>query len=211
MGNLRSIHTSMFVNIRNNLHADSLSSFDELCETVDAIARENGTNIRCSPTKMHRNAASRARGDTTEMITEDQYERTLVHTDLPAKLDAFFPAFAPCTVALANEFYIDDLGNIYPHCSTYAVELSRSIGNLLDEGEGGSDAWASQLDDATRAYRFPDEQPKCLACKFLPCCLGGCPMKRMLTGEAECPSALFDPDGFALSCLKDSAMKPSQR
>ena len=58
---------------------------------------------------------------------------------------------------------------------------------------------------------FPDEQTKCLACKYLPCCLGGCPMKRMLTGEAECPSALFDPDGFALSCLKDSAMKPRQR
>ena len=92
-----------------------------------------------------------------------------------------------------------------------APTFERIMGNLLDEGEGGSDAWASQLDDATRAYRFPDEQPKCLACKYLPCCLGGCPMKRMLTGEAECPSALFDPDGFALSCLKDSAMKPRQR
>lgn len=40
MGNLRSIHTSMFVNVRNNLHAGSLDSFDELCEAVDAIARE---------------------------------------------------------------------------------------------------------------------------------------------------------------------------
>ncbi len=36
-------------------------------------------------------------------------------------------------------------------------------------------------------------------------------MKRMLTGEAECPSALFDPDSFALSCLKDSVMKSRQR
>ena len=202
MGNLRSIRTSMFVNVRNNLHADSLESFDELCETVDAIARENGTNIRCSPSRMHRNAASRARGDTTEMITEAQYERTLARTDLPAKLDAFSPTLAPCMAALANEAHIDDLGNIHPHCSTHAVDPSLSVGNLLDEGEGGPDAWLSQLDDATRTHRFPDDQPKCLACKLLPCCLGGCPMKRALKGEAECPSALFDPDGFALSCLK---------
>jgi uncharacterized protein len=96
MANLRSIRTSMFVNIRNNLHAGSLDSFDELCETIDAIARENGTNIRCSPSKVHRNTASRARGDTTEVITESQYERTLVRTDLPAKLKAFSPASVPC-------------------------------------------------------------------------------------------------------------------
>ena len=201
MGNLRSIKTSMFVNIRNNLHAGSLDSFDELCETIDAIARENGTNIRCSPSMVQQNAASRARGCSTEMITEDQYEQALAHTDLPAKLDAFSPIFAPCMAALANEVHIDDLGYIYPHCSTYAVDPSRAVGNLLDEDEGGPDAWIPRLDDAMRAYRFPDDQPKCLACKFLPCCLGGCPMKRTLTGEVECPSALFDPDSFALSRL----------
>ena len=30
--------------------------------------------------------------------------------------------------------------------------------------------------------------------RVLPCCLGGCPVHRLETGEAECPSALFDPD-----------------
>ena len=144
MGNLRSIRTSMFVNIRNNLHAGSLGGFDELCEAVDAIARENGTNIRCSPSRMHRNEASRARGDTTGTITERQYERALARTDLPAKLKAFVPTLAPCTAALANEAYIDDLGNVYPHCSTYAVDPSRAVGNLLDGDAGGPDAWASR-------------------------------------------------------------------
>ena len=28
-------------------------------------------------------------------------------------------------------------------------------------------------------------------------------MGRALTGEAECPSALFDPDGYALRCLME--------
>ena len=200
MGNLRSIRTSMFVNIRNNLHAGSLDGFDELCETIDAIARENGTNIRCSPSKMHRNEASKARGDTTGSITESQYERLLARTDLPAKLKSFSPLYVPCMAALANEMYIDDLGNVYPHCSTYAVDPARALGNLLDGGEEEPDVWTSRLDDATRAYRFPD-QPRCLACKFLPCCLGGCPMDRTLTGEAKCPSTLFDPDGYALRCL----------
>lgn len=53
-----------------------------------------------------------------------------------------------------------------------------------------------------------EDQPKCLACKFLPCCLGGCPMQRTLTGEPECPSALFDPDGYALRCLLGLHQEP---
>ena len=200
--NLRSIRTSMFVNVRNNLHVGSLDNFDELCETIEAIAKENGTNIRCSPARMHRNAASTARGDTTEIITRDQYAQTLARADLPAKMKVFYPRLFPCVAALANEMYIDDLGNIYPHCSTYSASPTRAVGNVLDEDAGAPDAWLTRIEEAARPYRFPNEQPKCLACKFLPCCLGGCPIDRILTGEAQCPAELFDPDGFVLSSLE---------
>ena len=170
MGNLRSIHTSMFVNVRNNLHADSLDSFDELCKAVDAIARENGTNIRCSPTTMHRNEASRARGDTTRMITESQYEQILAHTDLPTKLKSFTPQPIPCMVTLANEMHIDDLGYVYPHCSTYAVDPTRAVGNLLDEDEGGTGrlGLAARRRHARVSFpRRPAEMPRLQALAML--------------------------------------------
>ena len=198
MGNLRSIRTSMFVNVRNNLHAGSLERFDELCEAVGSIARENGTNIRCSPSRVKRTAAGVARGDATPTISEAQYERALAKTGLPAKMHAFAPVIAPCQAALPNEVHIDELGNIYPHCSFYSADPSYSVGNLL-AGDGGADAWLSALGDRARELCFPDDQPRCLSCKFLPCCLGGCPVHRIENGEPECPSALFDPDAYAIA------------
>lgn len=202
MSNLRTIRTSMFVNVRNNLHAGSLERFGELCEMVDGIARENGTNIRCSPSRVKPTAAGRARGDTTPTITEEQYERTLARTGLPAKLQAFKPILAPCPAALANEVHVDELGYLYPHCSFYSVDPACAVGNLLDEDGGGPDAWITTLSDRAGTLCFPDDQPKCLDCKFLPCCLGGCPVQRLQTGEPECPSALFDPDAYAIDRLR---------
>ena len=202
MGNLRSIRTSMFVNVRNNLHAGSLERFGELCEAVDTIARENGTNIRCSPSRVKRTAAGVARGDITPIISEAQYERALARTDLPAKMRSFTPVMAPCPAALPNEVHIDELGNVFPHCSFYSDDPSYSVGNLLD-ADGSAGAWLSKLEERAKELCFPDDQPRCLACKFLPCCLGGCPIQRIESGEPECPSALFDPDAYAIARVRE--------
>ena len=203
MDNLRSIHTSMFVNVRNNLHAGSLEHFDELREMVDRIARDNGTNIRCSPSKVVSTDAGRARCDTTQTISEEQYEQVLAKTDLPAKLHAFSPTLAPCQAALPNELHVDELGYIYPHCSFYSVDPAYAVGNLLDEDGGGPDAWMSALIVKTRKLCFPGDQPRCLECKFLPCCLGGCPAQRIEEGKPTCPSKLFDPDTYAIDRCRD--------
>lgn len=202
MGNLRSIRTSMFVNVRNNLHADGLERFEELCAAVDAIARDNGTNIMCSPSRVRPTVAGLARGDVTPTITEEQYERALAKTRLIAELRAFEPIPAPCPAALANEVHVDELGNLYPHCSFFSVGSAYAVGNLLDGA--GDDAWLGALDDLVQQRCFPDNQPKCLACKFLPCCLGGCPVHRLETGEPECPSALFDPDSYAIDRCREA-------
>jgi uncharacterized protein len=204
MGNLRSIRTSMFVNVRNNLHAGSRERFGELCEAVDSIARENGTNIRCSPSMARRIPAGIARGDATPTISEAQYERALAKTGLPAKMHAFAPVIAPCQAALPNEVHIDELGNIYPHCSFFSADPAYSVGNLLDEDGGTPDAWLGTLGSRTRDLCFPSDQPQCLECKFLPCCLGGCPMQRIEEGVPECPSALFNPDSFAIERLMET-------
>ena len=203
MGNLRSIETSMFVNVRNNLHAGSMDRFGELCEMVESIARENGTNIRCSPSRVKTTAAGIERGDTTPTISEAQYQQTLVRTGLPARLHSFYPIAAPCQAALPNEVHIDELGYMYPHCSFYSVDPSYSVGNLLDDDGGGPDAWISALGDRAAELCFPSDQQRCLECKLLPCCLGGCPIQRMESGEPECPSALFDPDSFVIERLRE--------
>ena len=142
------------------------------------------------------------RGDATPAISEAEYEQALARTGLPNKLHAFEPIMAPCQAALPNEVHIDELGNIYPHCSFYSVDPAYSVGNLLDEGGGAPDAWLGALGSRARDLCFPSDQPQCLECKFLPCCLGGCPVQRLQTGEPECPSALFDPDAYAIDRLR---------
>lgn len=133
---------------------------------------------------------------------EAEYEQTLAETGLPSKMHAFEPIMAPCQAALPNEVHIDELGNIYPHCSFYSVDPSDSVGNLLDEDGGGPDAWLDALEGRAQELCFPSDQPKCLKCKYLPCCLGGCPVQRIEKGEPECPSALFDPDAYAIERLR---------
>lgn len=145
MDNLRSIRTSMFVNVRNNLHARSLEHFEGLCEAVDAIARDNGTNIMCGPSRVRQTAASKARGDTTQPITEEQYEWALAKTGLPAFLGAFNPIAAPCPAALANEVHVDELGNLYPHCSFFSVDPSSASGATSPSSNGSSGCPASTV------------------------------------------------------------------
>ena len=124
----------------------------------------------------------------------------LLAPDLIDELSARF--MAPCQAALPNEVHIDELGNTYPHCSFYSVDPSDSVGNLLDEDGGGPDAWLDALESRAQELCFPSDQPKCLKCKYLPCCLGGCPVQRIEKGEPECPSALFDPDAYAIERLR---------
>ena len=121
---------------------------------------------------------------------------------MPAKLQAFKPILAPCPAALANEVHIDELGNLYPHCSFYSVDPTCAVGNLLDEDGGGPDAWITALSDRAGTLSFPDDQQKCLSCKFLPSCLGGCPVQHLQMGEPECPAALYDPDSYAIDRLR---------
>ena len=78
------------------------------------------------------------------------------------------------------------------------------FGDLLDEDGGALDAWLGTLGSRTRDLCFPSDQPQCLECKFLPCCLGGCPMQRIEEGVPECPSELFDPDSFAIERLMET-------
>ena len=108
----------------------------------------------------------------------------------------------PCSAALPNEVHIDELGYIYPHCSFYSVDPSCAVGNLLDADGGEPDAWVHALNERTRELCFPYDQPECLACKFLPCCLGGCPVPRLQKGEPECPEVFFDPDSYAIDRVR---------
>ena len=204
MDNLRSIRTSMFVNIRCNLHAGSLPRFGELCDAIDAIARDNGTNIRCSPSTVAPNSASIARGDTTQVITDDQYEWALALSGLPSKMGAFSRVSAPCHMPLGHECIVDDRGDLFLHCKAFSADSSRALGNVCDPKMTRIEAWDAAVSDFVEKHCFPDDQPKCLACKLLPCCMGGCIMRRLLDGEPACPSALADPDSYAIARYREA-------
>lgn len=204
LGNLQAIRTSMFVNVRCNLHEGSMQRFDELCDVIEAIARDNNTNIRCSPSTVVPNSASAARGDTTQPITGDQYERALARSGLPLKMNAFRPVTSPCHIVAGNECIVDDRGDLFVHCKALSADSSRALGNVCQPETVDIETW----DDAFAAFAlkhcFPDDLPKCLECKILPCCMGVCVMRRLRGDDPDCPRVFADPDSYAIARYREA-------
>jgi len=62
--------------------------------------------------------------------------------------------------------------------------------------------WEAAARKVFGAIGFPDEDPKCLECKLLPCCHGGCHGWRwMRDGVAVCSEYRADPDSYVLGEL----------
>ena len=198
MSNLFALHTSMTIHVRCNLHANNVESLDNLRELVENIERRNGTRIRVVPAAVRSHPVPEARGDTTRKIDAGIYGQILKDFGEVERTHAFAPGGTVCPLVRLNELYITAQGEIFPSCHTIAGNPLYALGNVLNDNPIDWKTAAQKLFDD---FAFPDEQPRCLACKLLPCCYGGCPEIRCRTGNPECPEILADPDAYVLSLL----------
>lgn len=197
--NLSGIRTNMTINIRSNLHAHNYNTYDELCQVIRDIAKKTGNRLLCSPARVHDSPAGEKRGDTTKTISLEQYSRIVAKTDLLLRSNAFARKSCACHIFSFNDYVIDELGNVYSHCNEYAVDPSRAYCNILDL-DGSND---EQIEEKHRAFCIqeilPERYPKCMNCKLLPVCCGGCMARRLMgSGEPVCPDRLYDPDAYVL-------------
>ena len=192
MDNLEALRTGMIIHVRCNVRADNIGCLDGLRERVEGMARRNGLSMRVVP------AAVRAHRDATPLVDAESFARVLRDFGEAERAHAFAAVDAVCPLVRLNELYVDARGEIYPSCHPIAGNAAYGLGNVSSENPINWDAAAQKLADD---FAFPDDRPRCLACKLLPCCYGGCPWIRRFMGDAQCPEILADPDAYVLSLI----------
>lgn len=185
MGNLSTIKTSMVLNIRSNLHAGNFESYGRLQATIRAIAERTGNEMRCSPTPVHRSAAGRKRGDSTSLISNDEYHKILDTTDLEERSNTYIPKLFNCHIVQLDNYLVDDEGYLFPHCNELAVDRSFSYGNILDLDEGSFAMLDRLHGEKCLEYVLPTKDEECMRCGLLTVCYGGCLLPR-LAGSRSC-------------------------
>ncbi|MCR5122426.1 MAG: SPASM domain-containing protein [Ruminococcus sp.] len=193
--NLSGIKTSMIINIRSNLHKGSADSYDKLREEIMAIAAKTGNEMRCSPARVHIDAAKNSVG--IEELTAEEYHSIAAKTDLSERLGVFSPTPAPCHIVKPDDYVIDDMGFVFPHCNELAADQSTAFCNITELDESSFDIIEKRHAEFIEENLFPDHE-KCLNCAKLPVCMGGCALFRKYKGEPACPENLSDPDAFIL-------------
>ena len=195
--NLSAIKTSMVLNIRSNLHAGNYESYKRLQETIVAIAKRTGNEMRCSPTLVHTSAAGLQRGDPTSHLPSDEYYKILDTTDLEKRSNTYTPKLFNCHVVQLDNYLVDDEGYLFPHCNELAANRNFVYGNILDLDEDGLD----RLDQLHMAkcleYVLPTKDEECMQCELLTVCYGGCLLAR-LSGGRSCTKSPERIDAYLL-------------
>ena len=88
------------------------------------------------------------------------------------------PKFYNCAAIGNNGFIFNPNGEVHK-CGLAVVDSNEAIGRL----GANSSTWRSR---GTKWDRWtPFDKPKCLECRFLPSCLGGCPRNHVLIREND--------------------------
>lgn len=197
--NLSGIRTSMRLNIRTNLTASNYSSYNELCQVIRGIAQKTGNHIICSPERVNDNPASEKRGYAAERISPELYKQLLDKAGQTSRPNAYGKKVGCCHITSPNYYTVDERGYVYPHCYDDSMVASCSYGSILDYDKTGFEKLDKKHLEFCRREILPERYPKCMACKLLPVCYGGCPAKRISGAkEPECPPQLTDPDAYVL-------------
>lgn len=199
VANLRAIRTSMRIIVRCNLHEGNAESFPVLKSLVEDIGRESGTEMRVSPAAVRPTPQAAARGDETVPLSYERYARILSENDRIERSDPFRPTLAPCEMTRLNELQIEADGTILPNCHNAPYVSGLVLGNVLDDEPIN---WEAAARKVFNSVGFPDGNPKCLGCKLLACCHGGCHAWRWYRNGAEiCSEYRADPDSYVLGLL----------
>lgn len=176
--NLSSIRTKIPLNIRSNLDAESVDSYNRLRQTIYDIAEKTGNKMLCSPTYIHDTEASLERGYRANRMDFKRYAEAVLSTDLMERIHPYTLKASYCAVVQPDNYIIDDRGFVYAHCNEGAIDPERAYCNILELDEKNFDLPDKKHMEFAGQCVMPLELEKCMKCQLLPVCMGGCMLSR---------------------------------
>jgi uncharacterized protein len=108
-----------------------------------------------------------------------------------------FGKMSPCAMVCENKFFIDPSLNVYK-CEILVNRPEYSVGHIDRSGQ-----FIKNAEFYKQMNRTPEILPKCLACKLLPLCAGGCAGKAAINGDGmNEPYCMFSEESLIVF-LKD--------
>jgi len=184
------------VSIRCNLNRENAPLFEELKTRIDAVAVETGVNISAYASRMDIAGPASPELARKEMDMSE-YAGSQKPEDLLGRWGKPFYRRVYCMAQKKHEYCIDELGNLYK-CWEDVGKDAFAFGNVKDFSHTGESGGKIGVLDAYFETLFPQGDEECMACRFFPLCLGGCPHRRIMN-RRECIPWKDDPDGYALT------------
>lgn len=184
------------VSIRCNLNRDNAPLFETLKTRIEAVAAETCVDIipyasRMDITKPVSPELARKEMDMSEYFEKQTPEELLRRWGAPYYRRVY------CMAQRKHGYCIDELGNLYK-CWEDVGRDSLAFGNVRDFSLSGEPGEKIGVLDSYFETLFPEGDEECMACKFFPLCLGGCPHRRVMN-RRECFVWKDDPEGYALT------------
>lgn len=191
------------VNIRINTDNVNMAYINEVIDTL----RENGiiknnVGIYLGYVEDHNDAY-----DLSKCLRIDQFCAVNLKfiQDNHFNIMSLYPRLVSnfCCADCVNTSIIDSEGYLYKCWNDVGV-IERNIGHILDDFENAEDK-ELRRPNVRRYLDYimydPTSDPKCVECKFLPICMGGCPYKRLRTNDdSRCINEKFMIDDYIKEC-----------
>ena len=191
INNLKTIKLDAKIKIRCNVQKDNLASYKDLVKLVDEIREESHNNIIIYPGYLNGNvtAADKEGGFEDKDLGFENFSLSV--KDLLTSVPMYSHRNTYCSAQSKYGFAVDEKGDMYK-CWEKLSYYETSFGNIrnfdFDDIENNK-----ILKDYESVLLPKDE--KCLDCKLLPACKGGCPSKR-LRKIPRCLEASYDLDAY---------------
>ncbi len=173
-----------------------MQNYERINEIMDAF-KENNVYDKIYPYLGHVEAANDSY-ESSKCLSLEKYSSFNLDFMFQNKLDITSiypkPMGAYCGANRVNSYVIDADGYTYKCWNDIGIEKNR-IGSLVSENFKGNTSLHSQY-----MLYDPTLDPRCVECKYLPICMGGCPSRRIDNVES-CIEQKYTLDQYLPKCL----------
>lgn len=177
--NMVSVCDLLSITIRVNVDKENIGSVEEILEYLDKFDLKGKVGFYLAPVDNINGTCNSATCFNSREFSNEQinflrgnYSKGYIFINIPK----YTPGI--CCAVSKNNIIIDPLGDIYK-CWNEIGDINSKVGNIK-EGIILNRKLCQWLN-----YNFLTEE-KCVKCKLLPICLGGCPYRYIKTGKREC-------------------------
>lgn len=179
MDNVAAAARHIEVAVRATVAPGGAGSALDLCQALDVWGVPAGVSVHPAPMHEGRRCAS------ADCLTDGRFMREMLvaierRGESHPRLELPYPKPRPSCLATSGSAYgIDAWGDVHRCLETFG-RREEAVGNLL-----GDTSWNQRLQRWLEADPFLGEA-RCLSCRWLPQCFGGCPRHYLDVGRRLC-------------------------